>query len=492
MLSKFLKSVDSLKEWQLFIVVFAYALFIRFPFFFRDYIDRDESTFILMGQSWAEGNLPYTELWDLKPPVTFLFFAVIIYLFGKSFIAIRIAGTLLVAISAFYTYRIGSGLQDKKAGLTAAFLVVILFSLFGSMQGVMSEHISMAFFIPGVYYFLSNKKKWVFFVVGLLFGLAIMSKINIGYAVVFLFAFSLWQAFKAQQIPQTLKQVVLCGLGVATVVFLTFLPYLIKGQPLVWWNSVILAPLAYSGSGYNSVFRVLPYVLIIGLILGILGRYFLEITSRKIQALLFICGGILLSFLQAGKANGHYLLQLYPFIILFAILAFSGFHFFNTKIFQYVSLCLLVLLPIETYAEFANIIENKSHKGTYFNGEGIAVPNYFVKNGINPKNILFFEYHIGYWLLDTEPPTKSATHPSNMLREELFPFMESPRKTANEELNYILETQKPPYIITRKNRRVFYHKLYAANFYTQLILLKHYKVLDTVENAVIYKRLPSL
>ncbi|TNF72398.1 MAG: glycosyltransferase, partial [Bacteroidetes bacterium] len=50
------------------------AFWIRFPFFFRDYIDRDESTFILLAQSLVEGNLPYTELWDLKPPLLFALF----------------------------------------------------------------------------------------------------------------------------------------------------------------------------------------------------------------------------------------------------------------------------------------------------------------------------------------------------------------------------------------------------------------------------------
>ena len=57
------------------------ALLLRFPFFFRDYIDRDESTFILVAQSWVDGHLPYTQLWDVKPPLTFLFFATIIQIF---------------------------------------------------------------------------------------------------------------------------------------------------------------------------------------------------------------------------------------------------------------------------------------------------------------------------------------------------------------------------------------------------------------------------
>ncbi|MEM9869038.1 MAG: glycosyltransferase, partial [Bacteroidota bacterium] len=87
-------------SWQnVLLVLVLVTLFIRFPFFFRDYVDRDESTFIIMGQSWVNGHLPYTHLWDLKPPITFLFFASIITIFGKSFIAIRLFGALLVALT---------------------------------------------------------------------------------------------------------------------------------------------------------------------------------------------------------------------------------------------------------------------------------------------------------------------------------------------------------------------------------------------------------
>src|SRR6056297_2973359 len=91
-----------------FLILFLVSFFIRFPFFFRDYIDRDESTFILVAQSWVEGNLPFTELWDVKPPLTFFFFASIIYAFGKSIFTIRLFGVLLVTISSFFTYRIGT------------------------------------------------------------------------------------------------------------------------------------------------------------------------------------------------------------------------------------------------------------------------------------------------------------------------------------------------------------------------------------------------
>src|SRR5690606_37461734 len=125
----------------LFLLLLFIALLIRFPFFFRDYIDRDESTFILMGQAWVEGHLPYTKLWDLKPPITFLFFAGIIKVFGKSFIAIRLIGTLIVAGSALTAYGISRRTSSMNSSLWVALGTVALLSLFGSLQGVMSEHI---------------------------------------------------------------------------------------------------------------------------------------------------------------------------------------------------------------------------------------------------------------------------------------------------------------------------------------------------------------
>ncbi|MFV1448861.1 hypothetical protein VBZ51_06925 [Maribacter sp. HS] len=68
-----LLAFSQMKDTTVFLLLSLITLFIRFPFFFRDYVDRDESTFILLGQSWVDGFLPYTHLWDLKPPLTFAF-----------------------------------------------------------------------------------------------------------------------------------------------------------------------------------------------------------------------------------------------------------------------------------------------------------------------------------------------------------------------------------------------------------------------------------
>ncbi len=90
------------------------SLLIRLPFFFIDIIDWDESTFILMGQSILDGHLPYTQLWDLKPPLAFVAYASFIFILGKSIISIRLAGTICVALTAFFVYLSGKKSQAVR------------------------------------------------------------------------------------------------------------------------------------------------------------------------------------------------------------------------------------------------------------------------------------------------------------------------------------------------------------------------------------------
>ncbi len=135
-----LKKLRSLRyqnlDWKtVLLILFVIAVFIRFPFFFRDYVDRDESTFILMGQSWVNGHLPYTQLWDLKPPITFLYFATVIKLFGKSFFAIRLFGSLMVALTALFTYGIATKIASKKIAFWVAIFCVFSKACSGVCKG---------------------------------------------------------------------------------------------------------------------------------------------------------------------------------------------------------------------------------------------------------------------------------------------------------------------------------------------------------------------
>src|SRR5262249_52048132 len=67
--------VERRKDFAVFFLILCSALLIRLPFFFPAVIDWDESTYIIMGQSILDGNLPYIEQWEDKPPLAYLFYA---------------------------------------------------------------------------------------------------------------------------------------------------------------------------------------------------------------------------------------------------------------------------------------------------------------------------------------------------------------------------------------------------------------------------------
>ena len=484
------------KALLIFIGLFIVAFAIRFPFFFRDYIDKDESTFILMGQAWADGNLPYLALWDLKPPITFAYFGLMITVFGKSLWWIRMGGVFIVSITSFmvYTFLRNNNNSEKKAFILAL-LSLYFSSLFGSVQGVMSEHISMLFYMGGLvvwgYAFKElNHKKWVIWGLGgFFFGLSAMSKLNLAYPILLCAAYISLKFLLEKGIKNTLITSFSSGLGVLIGIGVTAVPYLRENAFQEWWKAVFLAPRAYAVFHWNTAFLLLP---IVGFLTFLLVKSLQKPKNKKSDKtnyplVLLSTIGVLGSFVMAGKVNGHYLLQCYPLI--FILCAWIGpERYLSSKkaIGLFVIFC--VLLPFESYKEYGAIYKNKQVHGTYYNGEGIEVPAYLKKKQRPLDNILFLEYHIGYWILEKRPPTMAVTHPSNLFRTHLFPYYNK-RKTAQEELSYILDSLKPAVIVIDHKNSIFKGRGILETQFTKKMSQRYTK--DTlIGKAQLYQILP--
>ena len=355
-LYKITKDNKKSKAFLVFLALFIVAFTIRFPFFFRDYIDKDESTFILMGQAWADGYLPYLTLWDLKPPLTFGYFGLMITVFGKSLWWIRMGGVFIVSITSFmvYTFLRNNNNSEKKAFILAL-LSLYFSSLFGSVQGVMSEHISMLFYMGGLvvwgYAFKElNHKKWVLWGLGgFFFGLSAMSKLNLAYPILLCAAYISIKFLLAKGIKNTLITSFSSGLGVLIGIGVTAVPYLRENAFQEWWKAVFLAPRAYAVFHWNTAFLLLP---IVGVLTFLLVKSLQKPQNKKSDKtnyplVLLSTIGMLGSFIMAGKVNGHYLLQCYPLIfILCAWLGFERYLSSKKAIGLFVIFC--VLLPFES------------------------------------------------------------------------------------------------------------------------------------------------
>ena len=62
------------------------SLFLRFWTLFVSVLDKDESIYILGADSLLNGNLPYTKIWDNKPPGIFILFSLAMLMFDNSIV----------------------------------------------------------------------------------------------------------------------------------------------------------------------------------------------------------------------------------------------------------------------------------------------------------------------------------------------------------------------------------------------------------------------
>lgn len=170
------------------VAVFVFFILITFllrldTFFLSSY-DWDESLYFLGAQSLLNGNLPYLEIWDHKPPMIFAVHALAIGIFGDSYIAIRILSCIFISIGAFGLFLLlkRESSELSTAGVFSGLLYILAMLLNGG-KAANSE----LFYVPLIIYaFLlatiftsnfKNHKRWsLIFFSGVLLGIA--SSIN--------------------------------------------------------------------------------------------------------------------------------------------------------------------------------------------------------------------------------------------------------------------------------------------------------------------------
>ena len=443
------------------------SVLLRFPFFFRDYIDKDESTFILMGQAWVDGFLPYTLLWDLKPPLVFLYFAKIIYLFGRSLLAIRFFGAVIVGFNGYLLYRIARNHTSSIYALTLGVLTIYFLSLFGSVQGVMSEHLGLFPILLGCYLLVENRN---YFWGALLFSFGLFFKLNIAYGMLLAFPFLF-----AQRRDEMKEMITGCFLGGVIATLITGIWFI--NNTGLFLESVFYAPLAYTKATISQQLKTFLSLLPAFILLTWLFKKY-----HKHRFYTLFTAGVLFSLIRLGKVNGHYLLQVYPFmILLIGILIYK----LKPKLSRQIVLILLLIIPIETYKETWDLLKYHKNTGYWHNGEGHEIARFLKDHNLDKKTAYYTDYHIGYWLTNNRPLSKVVTHPSNIERPELFPFMRVKDSTPAAVLEELLTNQKPEIIIA-KSRKNFKNAVLESLLTSTL--KQNYQQIKSVGSAFIYKR----
>ena len=491
-------------------LLFLAGLLVRFPFVFPALIDWDESTFVLIGQSLVQGHLPYVELWALKPPLAFAFFGLVIAIFGKSLVAVRLAGTLCVVVTAFLIYLTATRLSNRRVGLVAAILTVATISLLPAGQATMTEHVALVPLTAALWLLITQENSvGTSFVVGILLAVAALVRLNMAYVAILV---GLYVAIgRAGRAP--LKAIQCAGAyaaGGGLVVALTWLPYFLTGEQGLWWTSVVAAPLNYAGTKSSVYANLIVHsttalgvykeggglrfhgsLLITFVTLATAGGAVVvarqwrarQDERRGIELLVLFTTGVGLGILTSGDAYAHHLIQFAPFAAVLTAMCVDHFAgFVRLGLLLYMGVLTAVSVGPVAAEYRAAMSRARAHEAMRY-GAAYDIAAYLTRENPSRRPVYLMSDHIAYWFADSRPPTRMTAHPSNIGEQSLIETVVGKDASTSEELRKVFRL-KPEFVVMTE--RVFYLEREPMRL-LETILDDEYVLATQIEGRKIYR-----
>ena len=299
------------------LIFLALALTLRFFSFFPSVIDQDESTYIVISDTLLNGYTYQVDFVDTKPIGIFWVLAGLQWLFGPSIFGLRLAASVILAVTAFFLYRAklvyGS---SPGAALAAGVLYLFLNSTF-TFYGVSpnTETYFNLFTALALWLYLDRPRaSWAYLGIGLLLGIGFVIKYVVLFDGLAFGLFLLWLAYqKKESWGRALSHSLLMAAG-AALPFLALLAwYQQQGQlDELWFYTFTVS------SRYPEQKPLLDYF-----------KFFLDFNLRFLPAAFFFyyalfnkyvplgqrqfgllwSGLTLVAVLATGKFFGHYFIQ---------------------------------------------------------------------------------------------------------------------------------------------------------------------------------------
>ncbi len=282
------------------------------------------------------------------------------------------------------------------------------------------------------------------------------------------------------------------------IVFGLLLPFVLISTPFLegnkldlFINSVFLAPLEYGHAQQYSFLQKLErtwWIILIGLIASFLAIKKIRKENRQIAiASIAILLGTIYTFFSSGIVNGHYLIQIFPFILILLV-GIALQKRFRVRL-RYLVI-FVVLISVESLVEYYNLAKSYKENSTFYYRPGFQIVNELKKRSLDKKRIFFADYHIGYWHLHQYPLTKSTTHPSNLGRSYLFKYFDVHRNSL-EELKYIMEELRPDVVVSKREQLSFFSPTGEENTFFKTTINKEFIILlqDEKNKIIIWQRI---
>lgn len=313
-----LKLVDKNKHFWPLLVLGLLFLFLRMPSLIEPYWYGDEGIYHVIGKAINEGYVLYKDIWDNKPPMLYIIYA----LTNGDQLIVRTLSLLVGAFSVMAFFILGQHiLKSQKAALVATTLYVILFGtplLEGNIANAENFMLLPIITAALIVYMQTKKTHFSLPFAGFLLGIAFLFKIV---AIFDLAAFSLFlmllsmKKFDLRSILTALQSIIPLVLGFLVPFVFATLYFISQGIFIDYMQSVFSRNVDYVGFE-NYLFGIpqgLLYLKVILLTAALIGI----IWKRKYfsKPALFITIWIVFSLFNAnfsGRPYTHYLLVLLP------------------------------------------------------------------------------------------------------------------------------------------------------------------------------------
>jgi hypothetical protein len=493
-----------LKTTSIFLILFFISLVIRFPFFFNDVIDWDESIFILMGQSIANGYLPYEQVWDLKPPLGYYFFSLPQILDPKNIALIRFFGTFTISISSILVFFIARKISSSFFSMFSSILFILLTSAWiNSGQAVMMEHLALPFILGSLLLLVNNYNRKYFFS-AILLGFAILIRTNLAFIPLALFAIISFDGVKFPNFKNLCKFIIF--LILPTLFF--FALYAYNHYLDIFYTTLIKVPIKYTQSGDTPLQIIIDFYpainkAILIWLTGLLGIIYLIFSAIPTTAfkILFLSyfSATTLSIFISGYSWPHYLIQIAPYICIAGLFFVESIH--KIKFLRpYFYAFLLSLTFIFIFYRFDSLsVHLSNYTQSYYriykdlrnNNQLYIGPNFEIAEYINSiqrvsDTILVTDSSeiLLYYLTNRVPLIPSASFPNFILNSSLIDTLTGD-KNSNELMRELL-AKNPTRIIIHKSY-VINSTGYCSNAIFKEILSKNYILEKKISDRYIYK-----
>lgn len=294
----------------------------------------DSATFQVIGKYWAQGILPYSQLWDLKGPLLFFINALGYMITGNRFgiFALQIAFLFATQFFAYKTFRIEFR-RGRAFVLTTLMLFIVILDYYGNTGNEAEEYCLP--FIMASFYFLYKWSKTcnlsvehsplAAFVYGVCIGVCVFIRATNALGVcaaVFVIFFVLVYNKKWVNLYHNLLAGLL-GIAVIMLPFIIYFAY--NGILYEMWDGTILYNISYAANSILNLTSMSGREVIL-LLIGYSSNFMLLITgiitfvssrNKRIPGIMWLlAGGIMIYWLYHSLGSLHYAVVSLPYFCL--------------------------------------------------------------------------------------------------------------------------------------------------------------------------------